>query len=86
MLRTLLRTTTKPTRLARSLATHAPAPVVTRKTTHGGLRDQDRIFSNAYMKHDHGLKGAMVSNSFNLEYIDLKDQFTISAFEEAVGL
>lgn len=51
--------------LTRSLATvvSAPAPVSTRKTTHGGLRDQDRIFSNAYMKHDHGLKGAMVRPS-----------------------
>lgn len=27
-------------------------------TRHGGLRDQDRIFQNAYMRHDFGLKGA----------------------------
>lgn len=25
---------------------------------YGGLRDQDRIFTNAYCRHDHGLKGA----------------------------
>lgn len=34
-----------------------------RKTGHGGLRDQDRIFTNAYMRHDHGIKGAMVSGA-----------------------
>jgi hypothetical protein len=28
--------------------------------SHGGLKDQDRIFQNAYMKHDHLLKGAQV--------------------------
>ncbi|SCV70891.1 BQ2448_3653 [Microbotryum intermedium] len=33
-----------------------PAP---RKTTFGGLRDQDRIFSNVYRTGDHGIKGAM---------------------------
>ncbi|KAI5481859.1 hypothetical protein MNV49_000136 [Pseudohyphozyma bogoriensis] len=45
--------------LRRSLATvqDTPAPPP-RKTTFGGLRDQDRIFTNAYMKHDHGIKGA----------------------------
>lgn len=45
----------------RTLATvqDPPAPPP-RKTTFGGLRDQDRIFSNAYMKHDHGIKGAQV--------------------------
>lgn len=29
--------------------------------SHGGLRDQDRIFTNAYRTGDHGLKGALVS-------------------------
>jgi len=47
----------------RSLATvqDAPKPAAppARKTSgFGGLRDQDRIFTNAYMKHDHLLKGA----------------------------
>jgi len=32
-----------------------------KRTTFGGLRDQDRIFSNAYRLGDHGIKGAMVS-------------------------
>jgi hypothetical protein len=30
---------------------------------YGGLKDQDRIFTNAYLKHDFGLKGALVSPS-----------------------
>lgn len=34
-----------------------------KRTTFGGLRDQDRIFSNAYRLNDHGIKGAMVSSS-----------------------
>ncbi|KEI42335.1 uncharacterized protein L969DRAFT_84191 [Mixia osmundae IAM 14324] len=29
-----------------------------RKSSHGGLKDQDRIFTNAYMSGDHGLKAA----------------------------
>lgn len=41
----------------RSLATVTDAP----NRTHGGLKDQDRIFQNAYMRHDHLLKGAKVS-------------------------
>lgn len=41
----------------RSFATVQDPP----KKTHGGLKDQDRIFQNAYMRHDHLLKGAMVS-------------------------
>lgn len=48
----------------RTLATvqDAPKPAApARKTTHGGLSDQDRIFSNLQMRGDHGLKGAMVS-------------------------
>jgi hypothetical protein len=28
---------------------------------YGDLRDQDRIFTNAYCRHDHGIKGAKVS-------------------------
>lgn len=40
----------------RSLATVADPPV----RRYGGLKDQDRIFTNAYCRHDHGLKGAMV--------------------------
>lgn len=39
---------------ARGLATVADPPV----RRYGGLKDQDRIFTNLYMKHDHGLKGA----------------------------
>jgi hypothetical protein len=41
---------------ARSLATVADPPV----RRYGGLKDQDRIFTNAYCRHDHGLKGAQV--------------------------
>ncbi|KAF9266728.1 NADH-ubiquinone oxidoreductase [Marasmius fiardii PR-910] len=39
---------------ARSFATVTDPPV----RRYGGLKDQDRIFTNAYCKHDHGLKGA----------------------------
>ncbi|KAJ7653309.1 hypothetical protein DFH06DRAFT_1093636 [Mycena polygramma] len=38
----------------RSFATVADPPV----RRYGGLKDQDRIFTNAYCRHDHGLKGA----------------------------
>jgi hypothetical protein len=31
---------------------------------HGGLKDQDRIFTNLYNEHDRGLKGAMKRVSF----------------------
>ena len=41
----------------RSLAT-ATAEIPVRR--YGGLKDQDRIFTNAYCRHDHGIKGAMV--------------------------
>lgn len=41
---------------ARGLATVTDAP----KRSHGGLRDQDRIFQNAYLRHDHLLAGAKV--------------------------
>jgi hypothetical protein len=43
-------------RSGRSLATVAETPV----RRYGGLKDQDRIFTNAYCRHDHGLKGAKV--------------------------
>ncbi|KAF8184220.1 hypothetical protein BJ912DRAFT_1023079 [Pholiota molesta] len=42
-------------RTNRSLATVADPPV----RRYGGLKDQDRIFTNAYCRHDHGIKGAM---------------------------
>jgi len=40
----------------RNLATVPDTPV----RRYGGLKDQDRIFTNAYLRHDHGIKGAMV--------------------------
>jgi hypothetical protein len=46
----------------RSLATVADPPV----RRYGGLRDQDRIFTNVYCKHDHGLKGAQVCGAIQL--------------------
>ncbi|KAG2081777.1 NADH-binding subunit of NADH:ubiquinone oxidoreductase [Suillus cothurnatus] len=39
----------------RGLATVADPPV----RRYGGLKDQDRIFTNAYCRHDHGIKGAL---------------------------
>ena len=44
-------------KLRRSFATVQDPPV----RHYGGLKDQDRIFTNAYSRHDHGLKGAQVS-------------------------
>jgi hypothetical protein len=43
-------------RKSRHFATVAEPPV----RRYGGLKDQDRIFTNAYCRHDHGLKGAKV--------------------------
>ncbi|THU91196.1 hypothetical protein K435DRAFT_863638 [Dendrothele bispora CBS 962.96] len=42
------------TRPTRSFATVTDPPV----RRYGGLKDQDRIFTNVYCKHDHGIKGA----------------------------
>lgn len=56
--RPLLRATkpaARPLSLSRSLATVSDPPV----RHYGGLKDQDRIFTNLYLKHDHGIKGAM---------------------------
>lgn len=47
--------------LARSLATVADPPV----RHYGGLKDQDRIFTNLYCKHDHGLKGAQARGDWH---------------------
>jgi hypothetical protein len=43
----------------RSFATVQDPPV----RHYGGLKDQDRIFTNIYSRHDHGIKGAMVCHS-----------------------
>ena len=43
-------------KLRRSFATVQDPPV----RHYGGLKDQDRIFTNAYCRHDHGIKGAQV--------------------------
>jgi len=40
----------------RTFATVQDPPV----RRYGGLKDQDRIFTNLYTRHDHGLKGAQV--------------------------
>ena len=47
----------------RSLATVADPPV----RRYGGLKDQDRIFTNLYCRHDHGIKGALVSLIITLQ-------------------
>ena len=46
---------------ARSLATVADPPV----RHYGGLKDQDRIFTNLFCKHDHGIKGAMARGDWH---------------------
>lgn len=48
----------------RSFATVADPPV----RRYGGLKDQDRIFTNAYCRHDHGLKGAQVCTASISQY------------------
>ena len=45
----------------RGLATVSDAP----KRTHGGLRDQDRIFQNLYGQHDFRLKGALARGDWH---------------------
>ncbi|CAO3587487.1 unnamed protein product [Absidia cylindrospora] len=47
--------------ITRSFATEADpnANPITGKTTFGNLSDEDRIFTNLYLKHDYRLKGAM---------------------------
>ena len=44
----------------RNLATVQDTPV----RRYGGLKDQDRIFTNAYLRHDHGIQGALVRAPF----------------------
>jgi NADH dehydrogenase (ubiquinone) flavoprotein 1 len=53
---------TRPFMVARTYATETPDPnanPITGKTTFGNLSDQDRIFTNLYLKHDFRLKGAL---------------------------
>lgn len=47
--------------MIRSMATVADAP----KRSHGGLRDQDRIFQNLYGHHDFRLKGAQARGDWH---------------------
>jgi NADH dehydrogenase (ubiquinone) flavoprotein 1 len=47
---------TKAASAKRSFATVQDTPV----RRYGGLKDQDRIFTNVHSRHDHGIKGAMV--------------------------
>ena len=50
-------------KLRRTFATVQDPPV----RRYGGLKDQDRIFTNAYSRHDHGIKGALVSHDSHLD-------------------
>jgi hypothetical protein len=50
---------TRPVASRRTLAT-AVDPAKNPVRTYGGLKDSDRIFSNAFRLHDHGIKGAQV--------------------------
>jgi len=43
----------------------APAQQKPKPKSHGGLRDQDRIFSNAYLVHDYKLKGAQARGDWH---------------------
>lgn len=65
--------------IRRGLATVADPPV----RRYGGLKDQDRIFTNAYCRHDHGIKGALVSlmslcNYFVLICLAVSDSLVVT--------
>jgi hypothetical protein len=68
----------------RSFATVQDPPV----RHYGGLKDQDRIFTNIYSCHDHGIKGAMVCHSsFSLcllacEPLELRLNCTLSSLSD----
>lgn len=41
---------------------------------YGGLKDQDRIFTNIFLRHDHGIKGAKVRSQ---AWLNSVKQFTL---------
>ena len=65
-----------PSGIIRSMATVADAP----KRSHGGLRDQDRIFQNLYGHHDFRLKGALARGDWHRtrDIIDKGHDFIIN--------
>ena len=63
----------------RNLATVQDTPV----RRYGGLKDQDRIFTNAYLRHDHGIKGALVCGSNSLLIVILTS--TVSLVATGIG-
>ncbi|TIC00528.1 NADH-ubiquinone oxidoreductase [Wallemia mellicola] len=68
-------------RSARGFASVAEPPV----RGYGGLRDQDRIFTNLYDRHDFGLKGAMSRGDWHkTKEIVLKgDQYLIQTVKDS---
>ncbi|KAF9516333.1 hypothetical protein BS47DRAFT_1371755 [Hydnum rufescens UP504] len=52
---------TSGTKRRETLATVQDTPV----RRYGGLKDQDRIFTNVYSRHDHGIKGAMARGDWH---------------------
>jgi len=64
MLRRAAKLPRRTANVSRGLATVVNNPV----RRYGGLKDADRIFSNAYQQHDHGIKGAQVSRDWELYY------------------
>ena len=62
----------RPALARRGFATVADPPV----RRYGGLKDQDRIFTNAFCKHDHGLKGAKVRILRSILQLDMIVNFT----------
>ena len=63
----------------RNLATVQDTPV----RRYGGLKDQDRIFTNAYLRHDHGIKGALVRDPHPLLITTLTS--TVSLVATGIG-
>lgn len=81
LLRTLPKRSLLAPASARSLATVADPPV----RRYGGLKDQDRIFTNLYSKHDHGLKGALSRGDWHKtkEIITRGDSYLIQQIKDS---
>ena len=65
----------------RSLATVSDPPV----RRFGGLKDQDRIFTNLFCRHDHGIKGAMARGDWHKtkEILQKGDNWIIQTIKDS---
>jgi NADH dehydrogenase (ubiquinone) flavoprotein 1 len=73
--------------IARSQSAAAAAPPPPKKTSYGNLKDEDRIFTNLYGRHDWHLKGAMARGDwYKTKEIILKGSEWIINEVKASGL